>query len=350
MKDNTNKRQNIAILEDKNSCGKKRDWVKYKKSSLAVSKAYKELGEDHKKLSIRMEECGDYLRFKSCPHKHEKKLIRANFCKARLCPMCQRRRSLIMFHQVLELTHEHHRHYRSDIPIIVTLTVPNVQADMLRLRIDSMYNGWHKLMMRTPVKRIARSWFRSLEVTYNEERDDYHPHFHVLILVPMNYFVRSRGLYIERDRWLEMWQESMEMPEITQVDVRRVKKLSKHSFSNTSPLASAVAEVAKYATKPGDYVKQTGGGRFEANAEVIEAYHWALRGRRLSAFGGEFRKYRRELKMKDVEKADMVKIDEDKYTGCKCRVCQSEMMEELYSWNMGLMNYVRRELLNKNNK
>ena len=95
------------FLVDKRANGKKRDWAKYKKSSLAVSEAYKELGEDHRKLSIRIEECGDFLHFISCPHQHEKKLIRANFCKARLCPMCQKRRSLIISNQVLDLMHQH---------------------------------------------------------------------------------------------------------------------------------------------------------------------------------------------------------------------------------------------------
>ena len=244
--------------------------------------------------------------------------------------------------------------------MFLTLTVPNVPAEELRDCLDLMYKAWHLLMKRAEVKRISRSYFRSLEVTYNEERDDYHPHFHVLLVVPMNYFVRSRGLYIERDRWLGNVERSNGILEITQVDVRRVKKNRKGSLKSSvesmtsmtsvESMASIASEVAKYATKPSDYVKQVKGGKFEANARVLEVFHWALKGRRLSAFGGEFRKYRRELKMKDVEKADMVKVDEDKYTGCKCRICQSEMMEELYSWNMGLMNYVRRELPKENKK
>ena len=70
----------------------------------------------------------------------------------------------------------------------------------------------------------------------------------------------------------------------------------------------------------------------------------------MAAFGGEFRKYRKELKLKDIEKADMVKMNADKYSDCKCSICQSDMMEELYSWNMGLMNYFRREVSMKDKK
>ncbi len=70
-------------------------------------------------------------------------------------------------------------------------------------------------MNRNPVKRVCRSWFRALEITYNAERDDYHSHFHVLIMVSKAYFDYSRDLYIDRDVWLLMWQEVTGLPEIT---------------------------------------------------------------------------------------------------------------------------------------
>ena len=44
-----------------------------------------------------------------------------------------------------------------------------------------MQKSWNRLLNRNPVKRIARSWFRGLEVTYDAERGDYHPHYHVLM-------------------------------------------------------------------------------------------------------------------------------------------------------------------------
>ena len=38
---------------------------------------------------------------------------------------------------------------------------------------------------------------RKLEITYNKERDDYHPHFHVLITVNKSYFT-DKDYYISR--------------------------------------------------------------------------------------------------------------------------------------------------------
>ena len=274
-------RDGQKILKDKSSTGKQRKWTQYKKQSLAVSDSYRTF-EGDATFSKRMAECGAWLRFLACQSGHGMLLVAAIFCQCRLCPLCQWRRSLIMFHQVKELAHEHVKHFTSDIPVLLTLTVPNVWASELSERIGLMQTAWKKLMLRRPVRRVCRSWFRVLEITYNAERDDYHPHFHVLIMVPGSYFQRNRDLYIDRDEWLRMWQEVTGLSEITQVDIRRVKKLRKGTA-----IESVAAEVAKYATKPGDYVRELPNGLCEANAKVVEALHVALRRRRLVAFGGE---------------------------------------------------------------
>src|SRR5690625_5335160 len=97
-------------------------------------------------------------------------------------------------------------------------------------------------MQRKEVKQIVKGYARKLEITYNEERDDYHPHFHVLIAVDKNYFNNSWS-YIKRDRWLELWQQVTKKPSITQVDVRKVR----NSKDNK------VFENAKYSANESDY-------------------------------------------------------------------------------------------------
>ncbi len=186
------------ILTDKSSTGKQRKWSYHKKHSLSVAEAYRTF-EGAASFSKRMAECGAWLRFLACPSGHGMVLVAAIFCQCRLCPLCQWRRSLIIFHQVKELAHKHIQHYTSDIPLLLTLTVPNVPASELSARIRLMQMAWKKLMLRRPVRRICRSWFRALEITYNAKREDYHPHFHVLIMVPASYFQRNRDLYIDRD-------------------------------------------------------------------------------------------------------------------------------------------------------
>lgn len=321
------------ILFDTSKTGKKRDWKRYKEQSLAVSAAYFPLKE-LVKYGEKLFSCGSYLHFKTCPHGHIKKLVEAYFCRARGCPMCQWRKSLVMFHQVLELIHAHKGKYKSDIPLLLTLTVPNISSAELKLMLDKMQKSWKKLSERKKFSQAIRSWFRSLEVTYNDKTDTFHPHFHILLLVPINYFTRERGLFIHRDEWLSMWQEATGIPEITQVDIRRVRKKS-----SRKPLEAIAAEVAKYATKPSSYIKESPEGLFEASGHVVEVLHYALKGRRLVAFGGLFNELRKALKQVDVEEADLIQItDEEK--PCLCSICQSGLIDELYRWYSGLREYV----------
>ena len=321
------------ILCDTSESGKKRDWKRYKDQSLAVSEAYsfiKELMKYGEKISS----CGSYLHFKSCLHGHIKKLVEAYFCRARGCPMCQWRKSLVMFHQVLELIHAHKARYVSDVPLLLTLTVPNVSSNELGSTLTKMQKSWDKFAKRAKFKRAVRSWFRSLEVTHNISRNDYHPHFHILLFVPKDYFERSCGLYIERNDWLSMWQEATGIPEITQVDIRTVRKKS-----SRKPLEAIAAEVAKYATKPSSYIKESPKGLFKASESVVETLHYALKGRRLVAFGGLFSELRKALKQVDVEKADLVQITDDEKP-CLCPICQSGLVDELYRWYSGIRQYV----------
>ena len=319
------------ILADFSSAGKKKGWRRYKLQSLAVSKAYgffDELLKYGKKIS----ECGSWLRFKVCSaNSHFKRLIRASFCKGRLCVTCQWRKSLVIRKQLLELVHAHKEKYSSDIPILLTLTIPNVKEEKLSGALDLMVKSWKKLSERKQFTSAVRSWFRALEVTYNDQREDFHPHFHILLMVPDAYFDRSRNLYIPHGDWLRLWREATEIEEITQVDIRKVKKRKKGTIERL------IAEVGKYATKPSTYVKREY-GKFEAKPEVVRCLHYALHGRRLVGYGGLFSELRKKLKHQDIE-ADLININDDSLKDCFCPICKSTLIEEMYKWNIGLKNY-----------
>src|SRR5690625_5336380 len=80
-------------------------------------------------------------------------------------------------------------------------------------------------MQRKEIKTIVKGYVRKLEITYNEKRDDYHPHFHVLLAVDKNYFNNSWS-YIKRDRWLKLWQQVTKNSLITQVEDRKSTRLN----------------------------------------------------------------------------------------------------------------------------
>ena len=130
----------------------------------------------------------------------------------------------MIYHQVLAIVHRVKELYKTDVPLMLTLTVPNCSEENLGKVVSEMSKAYHRMFLRTPIKKAVRGWFRALEVTYNEEQNTYHPHYHVLLMVPKNYFESCRGIYIERDDWLKYWQEAMRDDSICQVDIRKVKK------------------------------------------------------------------------------------------------------------------------------
>jgi plasmid rolling circle replication initiator protein Rep len=324
-------------LNDFKQNGKKRPWDKNKSYSCAVEKAYLSLpGLEH--YGEKIAGCGNWLRMAVCPNlKHGGVLKKASFCRVRGCIMCQWRRSLVVKKQLVELVKEHRKEYLTDVPVLFTATVVNEDGERLSPGIDDMTAAWKRLMELKPVKGITHSWFRSLEITYSEGRDDYHPHFHALLMVPQNYFYKIRGLYIPRDEWLRMWQQSMRDDRITQVDIRTLQ------CRTEAELEASIGEVAKYMTKPSSYIFENELGKKEANPKVVETMHYATKGRRLIGFGGYFNKIRKAKKMVDVEKADLVDVDgEGIEAKCHCKICQQEMIDKIYDWYESADRYLRK--------
>lgn len=342
---NTNKEQKsqrenqLGSLIDLKLTGKRRNWDKAKKMSLAVSSAYSQ-DSDLERYGEKIRECGDYLKFKACTEiAHGKKLVEAYFCKCRQCVMCQGRKSNVIRKQVIDLTHGHLARYSTDVPLLLTLTVPNEPGSNITKTVDQMTAAWKRLMQLKRVKGATRSWFRSLEITYNSDRDDFHPHFHAVLMVPKVYFRKKSGLYIMRDEWLSLWQQSMRDDRITQVDIRRIQS------KDMGEIEAFVGEAAKYATKPSSYILENEIGKYEADPQVVSDLHYGIRGRRLVAYGGLFSQIRKEKKMVDVEKIDLVNVDGENISDeCRCKICKSTLVEELYRWNFGCEQYRRAPL------
>src|SRR5699024_4052007 len=114
--------------------GKERDWKGKKKRSLLMAEHH-EAVEDLAKKAERMYECGNYFVFKMKDGRL--KLYQAYFCKARLCPMCNWRRSLKIAFQnkkIVQVANE-----REKVKLVfLTLTVRNVEGNNLKNAMDQM--------------------------------------------------------------------------------------------------------------------------------------------------------------------------------------------------------------------
>lgn len=306
----------------------KHDWRKTKLKNEAVASSF-ESYDEYQNRYVRMMDCGAILKYAVSSQK-VKRLIYARFCRDRMCPGCQKRKSLVVYHQVKEVCTEIKKDNPTFKYLLLTLTVPNVKADRLRDEIKHIHLSWNKLTKRLAFKKSVKGFFRSLEVTYNGERDDYHPHLHVLLCVPSNYFTKN---YISRDCWLEMWQQVTKYPHITQVDVRTVKPNPKRPES--SDISSSAAEVAKYATKQSNYICKLPGGDFIAVHSVVRQLAQSLARVKLHCFGGLMLEYSKRLQQKDVESedVDLIHINDDASD-------IEAVMVEIYRWNIGFKNYI----------
>ncbi len=307
----------------------KTNWVKTKLRTEAVAQSL-DVHESTAMLGrhVRMMDCGASLTF-AVSTTGDKRLTAASFCRDRMCPGCQKRRSLVIFHQVKNICNSIQEDNPTFKYLLLTLTVPNVKADKLDSEIKHLSKSWYNLTRRKAFNKGVKGWFRALEVTYNGERDDFHPHLHVLLCVPSGYFKKH---YISQAKWLDMWRQSTKYPHITQVDVRTIKPNPNRPESDS--ISAAAAEVGKYATKPSNYVAELPSGCFIAVDHVVRDLAKAIAGKRLIAFGGIMKDYHSELRLADAEsnEIDLVHVDGE-------NASIDAVMRQVYRWNVGLRQY-----------
>lgn len=319
--------------------GKVIDWRSHKMESLSLSDSFGRIGFENK--AERVSHCGDLLEFKRYDS-GDMNLHRANFCKVRLCPMCSWRRSLKIFGQVSNVMNYLTENYEYRY-IFLTLTVKNVLGDKLSSELDILFKAFNLLTKRKEFKNVSQGWFRCLEVTHNWERDDYHPHFHMVVAVNKSYFSYPK-IYLSQHNWVELWKSCLgvDYDPIVWVETVKPNKGDANNFSK------GVAEVAKYAVKSNDYLVNIPKGKEndidfvnEAHAitdNIVSIIDFALRNRRLVAHGGKFKEVHKLLNLDDVENGDLVNTDND-----------DSIRDDLgyiivkYRWNCGYKDYYKFE-------
>jgi len=280
--------------------------------SLVVADSFKRLGQ--LKRAKRMHDCGNYLEFEN------KNLIRANFCRERLCPMCQWRRSLKVFWELSRVMDAVEAEYENFVPVFLTLTVRNCPATVeeLAATLNQIFKGWDRLFKIEKIKGAVEGWFRALELTYNRQADEFHPHIHALLFVKKSYFT-GRG-YIKTAEWVQLWRRCLRVDYDPICDIRKVR--------NNKARRKGLAEVAKYTVKDTDFATRDK----VLTDHLVSVLSKALKRRRLYAFGGVLK----SLAAKFVEgKEDLI------HTGEKTIRDDVNTVIERYRWRFGIAQYVR---------
>ena len=315
------------ILEDVSRTGRKRPWKEHKMGSMQLAELFRaaeKYGHSLPETRLRdLEECADVLWFLQ-DAEGKRRLKSANFCRVRVCPMCNWRRSLKLFSQVSAITDAILAEKKARF-IFVTLTVQNVRGDVLRETIDELNRAFKYIVDKhqtfAPAKKLKENllgYMKAEEITYNADRDDFHPHIHAILEVRPSYF-RGDG-YIKQKDWTAMWRAALGVDYDPLVDVRNIK----------GGTAKAVAEVAKYPVKMDNILKIA--DKDKAAKSLTQLYS-AIFKRRLVTFGGDFREYRRRLDLDDVETGDLTHVEAESKTF-------NAVAQVLFKWRVSTGAYI----------
>jgi len=278
----------------------------------------------------RIQNCGSFLLFHTDKRKEKKKLVHANNCENRFCPICAYKKSRkdAMKISIMLKYLENNCQF-----LFLTLTSPNVTSDNLSEEIKDYNSSFKRFSELKLFKNAVLGYVRKLEITYdgnkkitkdmynqkkkyydnlglyvgsiNPNYNKYHPHFHVLLAVKKNYFGRN---YIKQETWLEMWRKAKRDESITQVDVRKLD------------MKKGILEIAKYSSKDSDYL---------ISDDVFDIMYKALKGRQVITYNGVFKEAAKLYKKGDLDYLKDVDLTEYVY-----RI--------LYQWGQG--EYVQKEM------
>lgn len=230
--------------------------------------------------------------------------VTGKYCKNRTCMVCNSIRTaqnLNKYQPVLEAW--------SNKMYMVTLTIPNCPAEVLKGSIDEMFSIFTKIKDRLRKrhqreKGVKFEGIRKFECTYNPTRRDYHPHFHIL--------VSSKEAAQELlDLWLEHTRK---------LGTKRIAQDIRKADTNSA------IELFKYFTKVVNTPSKTGGKR-AIYVEALDYIFKAVKGKRtFQTFGFKMADYIEEEAEQEQEEEEAEPI--------------SDHFPETYKWHQELADWV----------
>lgn len=324
LQDNYNMTGNEKqVFKDYSKQGKDRKWRERKLKNIELAGRLEKLGY---RSFERVYQCAEVLKFIE-QQDGTKKLYQSYFCKNKLCPICNWRRSMKYAYQAELVVNEAMKRYPKGRFLFLTLTIKNVSGKELNKTLSKMTEGFNRLFKYKKVDKNVIGYLRATEVTYSTEHEDYHPHLHVLLMVKPNYFSGRGDNYLTQEEWTKLWAKAMKLDYTPVVDIRTVKA---HKRKN---LKSAIIETAKYPVKPFDVDTEDVTLFSEMVKErITEDLTNGLHRKRQIGFGKLFKEIKAELALDDVEEGDLVQTGSEENS-------ESTGREIVAFWNWDRKNY-----------
>jgi plasmid rolling circle replication initiator protein Rep len=227
-------------------------WAYHKANADRLARKLEAPGASLLERAARMRACGELLLYRD-----DGSFLGPDMrCGQRLCPMCQAYRAGTWGRRLDDAAGK-----LAELPgvwVLLTLTMRNVSLSETRRAIRKLHRAVDRLAKRR--EWAARGWIRQTEVTVNVSSSTSHPHCHLLLYLPADYYrtparvipARGRGRpriepgYMTQARIRELWADALGVEYDPVVDIRAVR------MDDPAERAGVLREVAKYGVKPAE--------------------------------------------------------------------------------------------------
>lgn len=282
-----------------------------------------------KKRAYAIKYCGTELTMKKCEVCGKMEIQHTNLCRDKLCPVCSWRLAMKRFRRMSLILDNIASAYPEANFAFVTLTVKNCKMDKLSETLQEMSNGWNRLMSRKMMKSIVDGSAKSVEITYNEETREAHPHYHI-ILMSIYGNAKIAGEYLKKE-----WLNAVRLKTSKEAQNSQVISFKSEETHQKGDMLGAVLETFKYTQKTSDLLSMT--------VKDLRTYAEQVAGKRMISFTGMFKEYAKYMEYED-------KADDEEWeffvSKKECDCCGSDkIIKVLYKWSFADCKYTPQELL-----
>jgi len=284
----------------------------------------------YSKRAMDMSKCSTDIWGALCPNPgcNQHYIYSANFCRDRLCPICEGRRSRRLFVELLKKIKYCEETYGKSRYVFLTLTIKNVEwKDLKNQGFKVLQKAWNKLYKRFEYDGVITGWARSFECSLGDDGLA-HPHIHAILQVPPAYFRAKAGLtYYKHDKITQMWRECLGVGYDPIVDIRAVRDDYRWITNDDTIKADygMLYEVAKYTVKQEDLQS--------LDIENFIHYVEAVKGVKLWETGGNLR-----VSEKTLENF-LYDVEEPKHRKGICGKCGKFLQKVHWRWDSAAGNY-----------
>lgn len=197
------------------------------------------------KRAYRMSHCSTIATGKYCPKCKTFHTVRASLCRDRLCPNCgwilARRRAYAISDSVEGLSN-----IFDPVVLHVVLTMKHSKSDELSAMIDTLLQGFRKLIRNKRLSDGRLGYIRSVEVKHN--KSGFHPHIHLLLIMDSSYYDHM----IKQKDLVAMWREACGFDYDPVVWIK-----SAYDKDGSGDLKQAIYECVKYSVKSSEWSKMS---------------------------------------------------------------------------------------------